>query len=108
MSSQLSPRYGSAPVISVVSPVYKAEGIVDKLVSSIVEELSRITENYEIILVEDGSSDRSWQKIEENCFKNPRVKGIKFSRNFGQHSAITAGLKESTGDYIVVMDCDLQ
>jgi polyisoprenyl-phosphate glycosyltransferase len=108
MASDLSLPYNPIPLISVVSPVYKAEEILDQLVNTIIEELSRITDDYEIILVEDGSPDGSWKKIEENCFKNPRVKGIKFSRNFGQHSAITAGLKESVGDYVVVMDCDLQ
>jgi glycosyltransferase involved in cell wall biosynthesis len=94
--------------ISVVSPVYGAEGIVDKLVEAIQAELSQITPNYEIILVEDGSPDNSWRKIEENCLRNPLVKGVKLSRNFGQHFAITAGLQEASGNYVVVMDCDLQ
>jgi glycosyltransferase involved in cell wall biosynthesis len=94
--------------LSVVSPVYLAEGIVDELVKRITEEVSKITQDYEIILVEDGSEDKSWQKIEENCETDKKVKGIKLSRNFGQHYAITAGLRESKGDYVVVMDCDLQ
>ena len=94
--------------LSVVSPVYLAEGIVDELVKRITEEVSKITQDYEIILVEDGSEDKSWQKIEENCETDKKVKGIKLSRNFGQHYAITAGLKESTGEYVIVMDCDLQ
>lgn len=94
--------------ISVVSPVYKSEKIVDELVKRLSEELSKLTDNYEIILVEDGGKDDSWKKIEENCSRNEKVKGIKLSRNFGQHYAITAGLKEATGDAIVVMDCDLQ
>ncbi|MEO8210109.1 MAG: glycosyltransferase family 2 protein [bacterium] len=94
--------------ISVVSPVYKAENIVDELVKRITEEVSKITDNYEVILVDDGSADNSWNKIKENCLKNKNVKGIKLSRNFGQHFAITAGLKEATGDSIVIMDCDLQ
>ena len=85
-----------------------AEEIVDELVKRIKEEVSRITDNYEIVLVEDGSPDQSWQKIEENCKANKRIKGIKLSRNFGQHYAISAGLKESSGDYVVVLDCDLQ
>ncbi|MBC8342632.1 MAG: glycosyltransferase family 2 protein [Bacteroidetes bacterium] len=96
------------PYISIVSPVYMAEGIVDELVKRIKVEISKITDNYEIILVEDGSPDQSWEKIEENCNAEKRVKGIKLSRNFGQHYAITAGLQESNGDYVVVMDCDLQ
>jgi len=94
--------------ISIISPVYKAANIVDKLVEEIVKSVSEITSNYEIILVEDGSPDSSWEKIEENCKKNSKVKGVKLSRNFGQHFAITAGLNESKGEYVIVMDCDLQ
>jgi len=95
-------------MISVVSPVYKADKIIDELVNRTSEEVSKLTENYEIILVEDCGGDRSWEKIEENCAKNKNVKGIKLSRNFGQHYAITAGLREAKGDFIVIMDCDLQ
>ena len=98
----------SNPYLSVVIPVFLAEGIVDELVKRITEEVSKITQDYEIILVDDGSSDKSWKKIEDNCKADKRIKGIKLSRNFGQHYAITAGLKESRGDYVVVMDCDLQ
>ena len=98
----------SNPYLSVVSPVFLAEGIVDELVKRITEEVSKITQDYEIILVEDGSEDKSWQKIEDNCKTDKRIKGIKLSRNFGQHYAITAGLSESIGDYVIVLDCDLQ
>ncbi|TAG07171.1 MAG: glycosyltransferase [Cytophagia bacterium] len=94
--------------ISIVSPVYRAEKIVDKLVEKIIENVTKITENFEIILVEDGSPDNSWQKIEQNCQKNKKVKGIQLSRNFGQHYAITTGLDHAKGEWIVVMDCDLQ
>jgi len=96
------------PLISIVSPVYKAEKIVDLLVERIITEVGKITEDFEIILVEDGSPDNSWQKIEENCQKDYRIKGIKLSRNFGQHYAITAGLDYTKGEWVVVMDCDLQ
>ncbi|MEO5570198.1 MAG: glycosyltransferase family 2 protein [Bacteroidia bacterium] len=96
------------PLISVVSPVYLAEKMVDELVRRIASEVLKITDHYEIILVEDGSPDQSWQKIEENCAKNKNVVGIKLSRNFGQHYAISAGLAQSKGDYVVLMDCDLQ
>jgi len=96
------------PYLSIVSPVYLAEEIVDELVKRIIEEVSIITQDYEILLVEDGSPDESWQRIEKNCEKDKRIKGIKLSRNFGQHYAITAGIKESRGEYVVVMNCDLQ
>jgi glycosyltransferase involved in cell wall biosynthesis len=96
------------PLISIVSPVYRAEKIIDELVSRLVESLSAITQDFEIVLVEDGSPDGSWQKIEENCKANAKLKGIKLSRNYGQHYAISAGLAEAAGDYVIVMDCDLQ
>jgi len=95
-------------VLSVVSPVYKAEKIVDELIRRIHDSVSSITKNYEIILVEDGGDDGSWEKIEKHSIRDNRVKGIKLSRNFGQHNAITAGLDNCKGDWIVVMDCDLQ
>jgi dolichol-phosphate mannosyltransferase len=73
-----------------------------------VSSVSKITEDYEIILVEDSGPDLSWSKIINETKLNPRVTGIKLSRNFGQHYAITAGLDHVTGDWVVVMDCDLQ
>lgn len=96
------------PHISVVSPVYRGEMMVSELVRRNVEALSTITDNYEIILVNDASPDNSWQEIEKECAKNPKVKGLNLSRNFGQHYAITAGLAYAKGDWVVVMDCDLQ
>lgn len=96
------------PFISVVSPVYKAENIIDELVAQIVKAIESITNQFEIILVEDGSPDRAWERIVDNCKKDSRVKGIKLSRNFGQHYAITAGLENAQGEWVVVMDCDLQ
>lgn len=94
--------------ISVVSPVYRGEKMVSDLVHRNVEALTSITDDYEIILVNDASPDNSWQAIETECKKNPKVKGLNLSRNFGQHYAITAGLSYATGEWIVVMDCDLQ
>ncbi|MGD1842048.1 MAG: glycosyltransferase family 2 protein [Thermonemataceae bacterium] len=94
--------------ISVVSPVYLAEHLVDPLVTQLIAVLKPLTPHFEIILVEDGSPDNSWQKIVENCDKDNRIKGIQLSRNFGQHYAITAGLDEAQGEWIVVIDCDLQ
>ncbi|MGB0887834.1 MAG: glycosyltransferase family 2 protein [Vicingaceae bacterium] len=96
------------PHISIVSPVYRAESLVDKLVERIISSVSRLTNNYEIILVEDCGPDNSWKKIQENCKKHSFVKGVKLSRNYGQQHAIQAGLDVSKGDYVVTMDCDLQ
>lgn len=94
--------------ISVVSPVYRGDKMVAELVRRNVEALSTITDDYEIILVNDASPDNSWAAIESECKKNPRVKGLNLSRNFGQHYAITAGLSYASGEWVVVMDCDLQ
>ncbi|HEY0740070.1 MAG TPA: glycosyltransferase family 2 protein [Chryseosolibacter sp.] len=93
---------------SVVSPVYKAETTVEELVRQVKAAVSKITEDYEIILVDDGSPDQSWLRIEQICATEPSVKGIKLSRNFGQHYAVTAGLCEASGDLILILDCDLQ
>jgi dolichol-phosphate mannosyltransferase len=95
-------------LLTIVSPVYQAEDIVDELLGRIHKSVSGITQNYEVILVEDGSKDNSWNKIEKHCKRDNRIKGIKLSRNFGQHNAITAGLDHCKGDWIIVMDCDLQ
>lgn len=96
------------PLISIVSPEYKGELMVDALVSRIKQALSPITEAFEIILVNDASPDNTWEEIRRQCAKDKRVKGINLSRNFGENYAITAGLRYAKGDYIVVMDCDLQ
>lgn len=80
----------------------------EELVRRISESVSPITEHYEIILVNDASPDNSWNVIRAECEKDSRVKGINLSRNFGQHYAITAGLSYAKGEWVVVMDCDLQ
>lgn len=94
--------------ISIVSPVYRAEKIIPLLVERIEKSVTKITSDYEIILVEDCGPDNSWEVIEQIAKDNKRVIGIKLSRNFGQHYAITAGLDHVSGNWIVVMDCDLQ
>lgn len=96
------------PYLSIISPVYGAEKIVDELVKEILESIKFITSDYEIILVDDCGPDKSWERIKQNCSLNERIKGIKLSRNFGQHFAITAGIENAKGEYIVVIDCDLQ
>ena len=96
------------PLLSIVSPVYRAETIIGQLVKEISENVKVLTMDFEIILVDDGSPDHSWNAIETECKNDPRVKGIKLSRNFGQHYAITAGLDHANGEWIIVMDCDLQ
>ena len=82
--------------------------MVEELVTRIVASVSTITDDFEIILVNDASPDNSWEEIEKQCDLNPKVKGLNLSRNFGQHYAITAGLTYAKGEWVVVMDCDLQ
>ncbi len=94
--------------ISIVSPVYKASEIIPELVLRLTNVLVSIGKSYEIILVDDGCPHNSWSVITEECRKDDRVVGVKLSRNFGQHNAITAGLAHVSGDWVVVMDCDLQ
>ena len=94
--------------IAVVVPVYSAEKILDELCSRLTFNLSQITDSFEIILVDDSSSDSSWIKIKENTLKDDRIKGYLLSRNFGQHHAITAGIDKANAEWVVVMDCDLQ
>jgi polyisoprenyl-phosphate glycosyltransferase len=94
--------------ISVVSPVYNAEGHLTEFVTEIEKYVLPLSKQIEIILVDDFSPDNSWKRIEAICSSNPNVKGIKLSRNFGQHYAITAGLDHATGDKVVVLDCDFQ
>jgi len=88
--------------------VYRAEKMVHMLVERIVNSVTTITEDFEIILVNDASPDASWSVIEYECAQDKRVKGINLSRNFGQHYAITAGLHYAKGEWVVVLDCDLQ
>ena len=94
--------------ISVVTPVYNFDEGLQHLCQRLEHSLSSLSDDYEIIMVNDGSQDNSWDVILELSAQNPKVKGINLSRNFGQHFAITAGLDYAKGEYIVVMDCDLQ
>ena len=96
------------PIISIVSPVYRAEKIVAKLVSEIQKTMFTMNISYEIILVDDRSPDNSWEAMKILSAKFSEVKSIRLSRNFGQHPAIIAGLSQAKGEWIVVMDCDLQ
>lgn len=94
--------------ISVVIPMYGCKAAVRELHQRLVKTLEQITEDFEIIMVNDACPQNSWEVIEEICKEDRRVKGIEMARNFGQIKAITAGLDYSTGDWVVVMDCDLQ
>jgi glycosyltransferase involved in cell wall biosynthesis len=94
--------------ISVVIPVYNEDSLIEELVNRVKANVEKITKDYEILIVDDGSIDSTWEKILFEANIERRIKAIKFSRNFGHHYAITAGLRQSSGDWVVVMDGDLQ
>ncbi len=94
--------------ISVVIPFYGCKACLIELHSRLTKSLSQITNNFEIILVNDASPDNCWNDIKSLCEKDNWVVGLNFSRNFGQHYAISAGLDYASGEWIIVMDCDLQ
>lgn len=94
--------------LSVVIPVFNESTLINELVKRVKTNVNLITDDYEMIIVDDGSEDNTWNSIENEAKSENKIKGIKFSRNFGHHYAITAGLHNSTGDWVVVMDGDLQ
>ena len=94
--------------ISVIIPVYGCDKSLPKLYERLTASLESIVKKYEIILIDDCGPGNTWEIIQSIAKIDGSVKGIRLSRNFGQHIAITAGLEESIGSWVVVMDCDLQ
>lgn len=94
--------------LSVVIPIYGCRAALPELHRRLTEAVSTLTDDYELILVNDKCPQNSWDVIEEICSIDSHVKGIELSRNFGQMKAILAGLDYADGDWMVVMDCDLQ
>ena len=97
-----------SPAISVVIPSYGCVGCLDQLCNQLETVLRSLTDRFEIILVDDRSPDDAWSQLALLQADYSSVKGIRLSRNYGQHIAITAGLAQARGDYAIVMDCDLQ
>jgi dolichol-phosphate mannosyltransferase len=94
--------------ISVIIPVYGCDKSLQKLYERLTVSLESIVKNHEIIFIDDCGPENTWEIIQNITKRDDSVKGIRLSRNFGQHLAITAGLEESIGRWVVVMDCDLQ
>ena len=94
--------------ISVVVPVYGCADCLDSLCARLSDSMRTVTDRYEVILVDDCGPDHSWEKILEIQQRDQAVHGIRLSRNYGQHIAISAGLRAAKGEWVVVMDCDLQ
>lgn len=95
-------------LLSIVIPSYNEEKMINKTYSTISKLMSDNKISYEMIFVDDGSRDNTWNNIEKISKKYPNVVGVHFSRNFGKEAAIIAGLKTSLGNCAVVIDCDLQ
>ena len=99
----------AAPEISIVIPVFNEELNLPELVERSVKACDLLPQTYEILLVDDGSSDRSAELIADAVKKHPgKIIGVLLSTNFGQHAAVTAGLSKARGKYMVTMDADLQ
>ena len=94
--------------ISVIVPLYNEEESLPELASWIKRVMDEHHFSYEIIFVNDGSTDTSWQVIEQLSAQNPEVKGIKFRRNYGKSPALFCGFERAQGDVVITMDADLQ
>ena len=94
--------------LSVVLPAYNEELMTAKVCRTLKEILDHEGISYELVLVDDGSSDGTWNQIEQISEQDPNVTAVHFSRNFGKEAAIVAGLAQASGDAVAVMDCDLQ
>jgi glycosyltransferase involved in cell wall biosynthesis len=94
--------------ISVVVPLFNEDESLPELTAWIDKVMIDNNFSYEIILVDDGSTDRSWEVIEELRFQNPGIKGIKFRRNYGKSAALNVGFEATQGDVVITMDADLQ
>ncbi len=95
-------------MVSVILPAYNEEAMIDKATRVIGQVLSAEDIDYQLVFVDDGSKDRTWENILACAGRDAHVTGIHFSRNFGKEPAMFAGLERATGDCCVVMDCDLQ
>jgi glycosyltransferase involved in cell wall biosynthesis len=94
--------------ISVVVPVYNTQTILPELINRLAEVLSQSTDRYELVLVNDGSRDNSWDEINRVASSHAWVRGINLMRNYGQHNALLCGIRAAKHEVIVVMDDDLQ
>ena len=97
-----------SPLYSIVIPVYRSEQIIEKTITRIIDISVLKDFNIELVLVNDGSPDNSWSIIETAAQNDSRIKAINLLKNYGQHTAVYCGIKESMGDFIITMDDDLQ
>ena len=95
-------------MLSVIIPAYNEEKMIQTTADTVDRILSEASVPYEIVFVNDGSKDGTWQQIETAAEKNPHVNGLHFSRNFGKEAALTAGIKNARGEILIPIDADLQ
>ncbi len=98
----------SSPELSVVIPAYNEEESVVPMYERLVAALGDVVDSLEILYVDDGSRDRTWERIDELAGRDGRVRGLRFARNFGHQAALTAGVDAARGRAIVIIDADLQ
>jgi glycosyltransferase involved in cell wall biosynthesis len=94
--------------ITIIGPCYNENDNIDEYLNRVIKTLEKLKLDYQIILVDDGSEDATWDKILENSKKNNNIHGIKFTRNFGHQSAIMAGINFAKSEYVFFSDVDLQ
>ena len=94
--------------ISVIIPVYNSVEILPELADRLMKALDPLTDKYEILMVNDGSKDNSWQVIQSLSSTYPAVKGINLMRNYGQHNALLCGIRNAKNEHLITMDDDLQ
>ncbi len=103
MSTQILP-----PGLSIIIPVYNSSGMLADLVDALAQELPRLADHFEVMLINDGSRDQSWQVIQQISSRYTWVRGFNLMRNYGQHNALLCGIRSAHWDTIVTMDDDLQ
>jgi dolichol-phosphate mannosyltransferase len=103
-----APSQPGEPQLSVVIPLYNEAATIDELYRRLTEVLTHLGRSYEIIMVDDGSRDATFGALDQIARSDPHVRALRFSRNFGHHIAITAGLDQAAGEYVILMDGDLQ
>lgn len=94
--------------ISVIIPIYNSAEILPELAERLNKSLNALTDQYEILMINDGSKDNSWQVIQSLSSTYPAIKGINLMRNYGQHNALLCGIRNAKNEYLVTMDDDLQ
>jgi glycosyltransferase involved in cell wall biosynthesis len=102
------PPSGAKPRYSVVVPVFNSESVVATTVSNTVNFFTTAGHDYELVLVNDGSKDRSWEIVKSLAKRNRRIKAINLVKNYGQHAAVLCGFRHASGDYVITMDDDMQ